>query len=343
MTMYTWLKTALSGQAVAEPSPLLIHLAGEFAPRVAALWRAPHAAFLTATADRRHLVCLALARSDGQTLTSSKADTLLELALSKAIATVSPQAPQGLKRALAHMGERAWSAADYQALWRTLGQDTLAKPLRHATTITPDLVHALATLPEPLAKAGVGDFGLSGVQARLLAETFALIAQRQGPDAAQAAAMRWSGAKSAKRLFEMVNEDVLPEPPAPPFPGTERIRPLATKAEIRGAAGRFGNCLRGEIGRAASGDTAFYEWLGPPGAVVEIWRDPLFGWRLSEAKLARNDAVPVTARDAIVAELKRMGVHVGQTYWQVQNALNAAHTPGYVPDTNAADVAYFFE
>ena len=53
------------GEAVpasaAAPSPLLTYLAGEFAPAIAALWPAPHAVFLTAPAERRHLVCLALA------------------------------------------------------------------------------------------------------------------------------------------------------------------------------------------------------------------------------------------------------------------------------------------
>ncbi len=341
--MYTWIKKAVAGQPVAEPSPLLVHLAGEFAPRVAALWRAPHAAFLTTGADRRHLVCLALARGGDQTLSSSQANSLLELSLAKAIALLSLEAPVGLKRALAHMGECAWIAADYRLLWRMLGQETLAKPLRHAKLVTPDLVRALATVPESLAKAGVGDFGLTGPQAQLLAETYRIIQQRQGPDAAKAAGQRWSTAGSAKRLFEMVNEDVLPEPPAPPFPGTPRLKPLRTKAAIRDAANRYGNCLRGLVSRAVSGDTAFYEWTGVPGAVVEIWCDPLFGWRLSEAKLARNNAVPAATRDAIIAELKTMGVHVGQSSWQVQNALNAAHAPDYRPEDFVDDIAYFFE
>jgi hypothetical protein len=307
-----------------EPSPLLQHLAGGFAPRIAGLWRAPHATFLTAPAERRHLVCAALARAGAGALPIG-ANWLLDWSFQDAAAASLAGAPAGLRRALGHLGETAWTARDYLSLLRLLALDPAAKTLRHAALITPDHVHALGGLPEALVRGKVGAFGLTADQARLLSQGYDLVAKGQNEAAAREAMTRWAKAGSAKRLFEMVGDDILPEPPAPPFTGTVRLRPLATKAAIRDAAKRYRNCLKGYVRSASAGDAAFYEWVGPPGAIVGLWTDPLFGWRLNEAKLVRNASVPAALREAIVAEVRAMGVHTGATAWQVQHDLSQAH------------------
>jgi hypothetical protein len=109
--MYAWIKRSSDQPLCGEPTPLLTHLAGEFAPRIAALWPAPHAAFVTAAAERRHLVCLALVFCVDDALSSP--DDLLNKGLTEAIRLVAPHAPAGLRRALGRLGEVAWSADDY--------------------------------------------------------------------------------------------------------------------------------------------------------------------------------------------------------------------------------------
>jgi hypothetical protein len=336
--MYAWITKANRPPTVGEPSPLLHHLAGEFAPRVAGFWRAPHAAFLTAPAERRHLVCLALALTGDADL-PCEPNALLELSFGAAIAAAVPAAPDGLKRALARLGETAWTAEDYLRLIRVLALGVQAKSVRHAALIAPDQVRALIELPQPLLKARVGGFGLGTAQARLLSEAYAIVARNQGEVGAAEAVLRWSGAKSAKALFEAVQDDLSPELPAPPFVGTARLKPLTTKAAIREAAARFRNCLRTRIPHAARGEAAYYEWTEAPGAVVEIWRDHVYGWRLDEARLARNANVPKPVQEAISAELRGMGVHVGRTSWSLERALGWAHQPEFRLDEPDADVA----
>ena len=123
-------------------------------------------------------------------------------------------------------------------------------------------------------------------------------------------------------LFEAVREDLYPDPPPPPFPETERLKPLATKAAMREAAKRYDNCLATRVSNAVSGFSAFYEWRGGDGAVVEIGRDAIFGWRLEEAKGPRNAVLDTATRAELVADLTAIGVYVGRSGWQLERALS---------------------
>jgi hypothetical protein len=135
------------------------------------------------------------------------------------------------------------------------------------------------------------------------------------------AVARWAGVQTEAALFEAVREDLYPEPPAPPFAGTATLRPLATKAAMRDAARRYSNCLATRVNHAVGGFSAYYEWLWGPGAIVEISRDAIFGWRLEEAKGPNNDLLDKEARAALMAELAALGVHVGRSGWQLERAL----------------------
>jgi hypothetical protein len=313
---------------VGEPSTLLEHLAGAFAPRVAGLWRAPHAAFLTATAERRHLICLALAMA-GEHALPAEANALLELPMKRAIRAFVPEAPAGLLRALGRLGETAWSADDYRSLLRLLDFGVSMKILRHADTIGADDVRSLALLPDPLLAAGFGRLKLTPEQAAMAREAFHRTAALHGSAAATSAASRWALADNLPALFRAIQLDLLPEIQPPPFPGTERLKALRSKAEMAEAADRFHNCLRTRIRHAALGCAAYYEWTGSPGAIVEIWHDHLFGWRLDEAKGPKNATLPRPVRDAINAELRAMGVHVGLRGWEFEDAVARAGRPNF--------------
>ena len=87
------------------PTPLLQHLAGTFAPRIAGLWPDPHRPFVEAGAERRHLVCLALAHREGQ-LDPGRAEAARVWPLRRAVTALVPHAPEGLARALTRLGEK---------------------------------------------------------------------------------------------------------------------------------------------------------------------------------------------------------------------------------------------
>src|SRR5512143_145656 len=113
MFIWTGARGRASAAASGETTPLLRHLAGSYAPRIAGLWPAPHAAFIGAPADRRHLVCLALSRAEIP-LDPELAERLLAEPLKRAARLAVTEAPAGLARALGHIGETAWAGADYE-------------------------------------------------------------------------------------------------------------------------------------------------------------------------------------------------------------------------------------
>jgi hypothetical protein len=302
----------------APASPLLTHLAGDFAPAIAALWPEPHAPFVMAAAPRRHLLCLALAQAEFGPIA---ARAILERPLKQAVRQALGDPPLGLCRALGRLGEQAWSEAEYAGLLRVLTLRGSAKLLRHSQTIERGRVRTLARLPDALLEKGAALLLADEASAGLLAEAFEGLIRRDGAAAAEAMAARWSQAPTLAALADAVRLDLEPEPPPPPFAGTEQLRPLADKAAILDAAARYRNCLKDQICWASNGDSAFYEWLGEPSVVLEITRDRLHGWRLDQARLADNKPVPPEARGPLVQALRGMGVHVGRSVWDLSRAL----------------------
>lgn len=325
--MLTLLPQALRPAPNLEPSPLLRFLAGEFAWRVAERWPAPHAVFLTASAERRHLVCLALAESGGTP--APDLDRLLHSPLHRAIRLALGRSLAGLARALARLGETAWPAQDYLRLTELLERHDAAKVLRHAAKITPDAVRGLHLLPAPLVKVGLGRLNLSADQAAIVAEGCAALANHRSADLWESAPLRWADAATPAALVEHIRNDLEPDLPPPAVPGSERLVPLTTRAAIRDAALRYRNCLRRQVHNAAGGWSVFFEWRGDPGAIVEIYRDPLFGWRFDQARLLGNKPVLEPLRGEIISELRRLGIHVGRADWELTEALDESAKPGF--------------
>ncbi len=313
--------SAVPASARAEPTSLLILVAGEFAPRVAGLWAAPHAEFLTAAAARRHLLCLAF--SLGRAV-EGLAESILDRRLPAAVAVAVGEAPAGLSRAIGRMGDLAWTAGAYRQLLALLADPKAAKVLRHAELIEQATIQRLAALPAPMSGAIGLAAQLDPRQAGLLHEAYEALTLRSGRANADAMAEVWGRLETPKALFDAVRSDLRPEPATPPHLGAFRLRPLATKAEFSDAAKRYRNCLVDQTAHAATGWSAYYEWTGAPGAVVEITRDHIYGWRLEQARIAGNEPVPADLREEIISELSLMGVHVGRSGWALERALEGA-------------------
>ncbi|MBI1682150.1 hypothetical protein [Caulobacter hibisci] len=322
-------------------SPLLRLIAPDYADTLAALWPAPHTPFLTAPAARRHLVCLMLA-SEPADARAVEVGALLDAPLRKVVRLVVDPAPDGLRRALERLGEIAWSPADYRALLTLLAEPATAKRLRHAEAITVEQIRTLAALPSSVREAGGTATRLTPAQAELLAEAHAMLRRRLSPGVLDDRVGAWSRAANTRTLFGLVADDFRHDLPKPPHPGTEKLRPLETIAAIRDAARRYRNCLDGYVDHALDERSAIYEWLPQPGAVIELTPDSFFGWRLDQARLQNNKGVDEATREAIVAELRGMGLHVGRSAWQIRRALNQAASPGFKLEPVDAAIAEYF-
>jgi hypothetical protein len=320
--MFIWTAQPPRAEAIGAPTPLLTHLAGDFAPRVAGLWPQPHRAFVEAAAERRHLVCLALAGTSEQ-LSPTIASAAIAAPFRRAVRQVAPRAPEGLARALGRLGEVAWAAEDYRLLVDLLGRPGAGEVLRHRAELSRELLRRFGALTAPLHAAGLSQIELTGPQADLLSRLHAALARRDGDQGAMAAARRWGAGGSAADVFMRAIASVRRELPTPPFPDTDRLRAMRTLPQLDEAGGRYNNCLNG-LSYAGDRDYAWYEWLGPPGVMIELINDGLYGWALRQARLTGNAPVPADRRTEITAALREMGVHVGMSSWDVVRALRAA-------------------
>lgn len=337
--MFTWTTKASPPAQLGAATPLLTHLTGAFAARIAGLWGPPHAVFVTASAERRHLVCLALTQAP---LSLELADGLLHWPLRRAIKVALPGAPEGLARALGVMGETAWSGDDYGRLLQVLAQPEAAKRLRHAAALTPAQVLGLALTPVPLLRAGIAKLALSPEVMDPIREAWEIIAARDRPGRLEAVAARWGAAADLSKLRTAIEEDLIPPLPASPLPTSADLRALTTAAEMRDVAGRYRNCLAGQVDSAAEGASLFFEWLPAPGAVVEVRKDVLRGWVLAQAKLSGNETVPEAQRAAITEALEAIGVHVGRPTWALDRALDQGLLWNQTPHATADHVADCF-
>jgi len=328
--------------AGAEPSRLLVHVAGDFAGDIAQVWPDPHAPFLLADAARRHLVCLALTLAEPLSVRPGPGFVrpALEGSLRVAVRTLLPGAPSGLPRVLGRLGEVSWAAGDYRLLLARLAEPHAAKVLRHAERVTPADVRVLSALPDALLAEGGMLLRLTEDQGRLVARCHAGVLLRDGPDRAAVLAHEWAGAATPKVLFERVMRDIELAQVQPFHPGTERLRPLASRAALKEASRRYHNCLDG---RLLDGNSHYYEWRGPPGVVVCVTADALWGWALTEGRLARNETVPPEIQRAIAADLETMGVHVGRNLWGLRWACESALDDDFTFGPSEKEVAIAFD
>lgn len=131
----------------------------------------------------------------------------------------------------------------------------------------------------------------------------------------------WSRAQTPAALLRRVEDDLTAEPSGVDLPASPRLRLLETKAAIRDAAARLDSLAADFLDGYGGGRAAIFEWLGPPGALVEVDRDQLVGWRLGSARLAGEEPVPPPLAEEISKELRRIGVHVGPGYQELRTAL----------------------
>lgn len=90
--------------------------------------------------------------------------------------------------------------------------------------------------------------------------------------------------------------------PPPPFPGTPRLRFIRDGLDLEDEGREMSHCVAGYADRARAGTCAFYRWLGPERATVQLSRTPE-GWRLSEHLGVGNRALSAATVEAIRQEV----------------------------------------
>ena len=327
-------------------TPLLGHVAGLHAERIARFWPAPHGGFLTLPTARRHAAAILLERrwnssaDDGVDIVHAVERTR-DADLARIL--MGGEAPGGLMKALGRIGETLWDAAAYANLLKLFSDPESVKVLRHMPRIEAARLGLIAQIPAALRVPGI----LANLPHRPeavedLAEAYALALQIHGSGEAARIVQRWSRATSPLALFDMAAEALQPDefglvlaPPALP----DWFKPVRTRKALNEIALEFRNCLRDFSADLAMGRMAVYavrKSSSPP--VVMALRQDAAGWRLAEALLRNNDDLSDAHLRSLVDVVVASGIRTGESAWKLADRLHN-HVcpdcgPAHVPPRN---------
>lgn len=209
----------------------------------------------------------------------------------------------GLQRCFRRLGWKALiSSAAYLTIADVLsGHSAAAKVLRHAKQIDQRTVHLLpvflaADCSPALAQALIGDRRIKADHARRILWRLDQV-RRSSPDLADRLIERFSGGTSA------FDEEAWAEAtfPEPPWEGTSRLKPIASKSALDAAAVAFKNCLSHYLRQICSGERYFYRFEDI--AVVELQLVAGIGWEVECYLGKRNAMISDQERLMLEAEL----------------------------------------
>ncbi|KCZ47447.1 hypothetical protein [Hyphomonas pacifica] len=325
------------------PTPLLVFIAGPHAGRVAHLWPAPHAGFFALPTARRHAAAILLQRRwtdpGGMELDVVHA---VERARDADLARIlmRGEAPGGLMKALGRLGEALWQEDAYDAFLALFADPEAVTVLRHMPQIEADQLTLMQALPSALRVPGIiGRLPERKEAAEDLADAYALARRIHGAGHGPHLVKRWQRAATSVRLFDMAAEALQPAefgfvlaPPRLPA----AFHPVRTRKALAEIALEFHNCLRDFAADLSLGRMAVYAVRegGRPPVALALRQDPA-GWRLAEAKLARNADVEEPHLRHLVGLLEGAGVRTGESSWTLADRLHkhaCPHCgPAYVP------------
>jgi hypothetical protein len=306
------------------PTPLLAHLAGHHAERIALVWPAPHGEFLALPAARRHLAALALMHMAAERHARLRA-LLTAAPLNEVIRFALVRPPRGLARALAHLGEPLAAPDLYRRLLDLLEEREAAAVLHHAAPIDANLLAKLEALPVALRKPRILALTADAHAARTLAEAFDLALRINPRRPERDLALAWARAVDAPRLYRTAIEALkahrfgaYPPPPAMKRP----YRQVTALAALEREALRFRNCVASYVYDIGVDQMAVYVRDADPVAMIALKRD-LGGWRFAEALGPENAALAEPALRLVAADFAAAGVRLGQPMRAIEDRLEA--------------------
>lgn len=265
---------------------VIVHLAGEFAPQIAEIWRTGSgvAEYVLATSAQRHTWHAVLSVERERLpevndlrgwLTETKRRDLLKAAFGSV--------PPGMVNLLSKLGLTAETPEFYRAAYVVLERGgCLARFLQHQPQVSADFVHALAELPddaqtEKMAEAAL-KYGASGSQ---LAEICWLGEQVANVYGLSASSIRG-------RPFAVLKNLIAAQPfPKPPFL-VDGIMPVLDPNDLKSISRQFGNCLSDQdllysaCVDVQAGNAYYFKTEGDDFLLLKFCRFANLGWFFDE-------------------------------------------------------------
>lgn len=296
-------------------TPLLTYLTGEHAGAIAAVWPAPHEAFLALPAARRHAAAIVLADRDLEAESAHYIRHLVERQRDSVLARkILPDGDTaGLIKAMRKMGEGLWQAEEYERFLNLFREPNANRALRHLPTLRPGQLWPMAELPAALREAKILRFVDRRSAAYDLGLAFRLALAMRDVSEGRRLVERWQRADNRYRLFQMAIEDLTPDrfiPASGPPSLPKAYRQILTRSDLEATALRFQNCLKDFVGELAVGRMAVYVRGGAQEIALALTRDAA-GWRLAEAEGRANQELSEETLRELIADLAAVGVRTG--------------------------------
>jgi hypothetical protein len=222
--------------------------------------------------------------------------------------------PEGLFGVAGKIGGRIIARDRYLDLIDLLREPAAAKVLRHMDRIKPQTIKALKAL-EPVYRTPAIVETLEDEDTIQCARYVIAVAKRFRPAATDQEIARsfnqFMKSRDRQRreyggqfalgewLCQRLEKTSIP---APPWAGTDKLRPLTTMGQIRDAAAEFENCIAQRTASIITGVRYYYVFRGKVPAVVSIEHDHGLGWAVGEILGKQNRQVP----QSISEEIKRL-------------------------------------
>ncbi|GGY50944.1 hypothetical protein [Parvularcula lutaonensis] len=300
----------------------IIFPAIEREPRRLAVW-------LAATRPEWHFAAMAFALLDDEERNADVEAMLFVRTKKEILADVAPSADPRLIRLCDKLKGRIWRPPTYRRLAELVEDKEAARLLLRTRSIDRRRVLALARVP--------ATFRCPAVFARLHrisdAEkvVFAVgLVERIRPDLGRAGVLRSLAQTRSKTSLEAWARGHFREAsfPDPPWPGTAKLKPLASWQAVEKTAIRFRNCIRDYVREVRSGSHYLYLFEDGDGltAVVEFVRVTDGLWVVDEINGPDNKPLSPAQEARVVAEASEValavpagsrGVHVwtDPSYW----------------------------
>lgn len=207
-------------------------------------------------------------------------------------------------RMLTKLGGEPQEKEVYLHLIESMNNPKLAKLLSHAKQVIPELITSLSKLPPEFQLPNVShllqDRETGSYALDILNNTIKRLNPVERCKVADSFRHVWSLEDLDNWHLKWGEKFLRNEPlPFPPFPGSDRLRPLNNVDALLKEARRMGNCLDTLIEDVLDGDTYFYHWTGPEPATVMLRSDCAFGWGLYEALGKHNENLKYVTRQLI--------------------------------------------
>lgn len=255
-------------------SHVLEHVAGPWAADLAEISPFPHGNLLNRSSVWLHISAMVLANPIASRRNINVIFNHVRGDWRDAVSMAMPAFSRETASIAKKLSLPLWPRTAYRQLSHLLEDEHAVKMLRHASSVTPELVGTIFHLPQVIRSHHVIDLLHHQDEAKLLAKLIEYIE----PDHLERLVVSLNAAPCRRSFWKKIRRafiNAVGEFPTPPAINDDRFAPILNAEQLYRAANDFRNCLRNHLDECLSGSAAIYILDDDEKAVIQV--EPRFG------------------------------------------------------------------